>query len=96
MGREGPIGRRRKEKMYSTTHTYTHNIQVEDLEAEVVRHQIRRNGVHLVTGTARFVESGQTPGDKIKLAVLLTDPEQERKGIYKHRDASLPKTLLTG
>lgn len=46
------------------------------------------------TGTARFVEHG--PNEKhIKLAVLLTDPEQERKGIYKHRDASLPKTLLT-
>ncbi|GAB5035334.1 soluble pyridine nucleotide transhydrogenase [Nannochloropsis oceanica] len=68
--------------------------KVEDMEAEVVRHQMRRNGVHLVTGTARFVEHG--PNEKhIKLAVLLTDPEQERKGIYKHRDASLPKTLLT-
>lgn len=62
----------------------------------MVRHQIRRNGVHLVAGTARFVDS--QPGGKIKLAVLLTetDPDGERlKGIYKHRDASLPKTVLT-
>ncbi len=44
---------------------------------------MRRNGVHLVAGTARFVES--SPGGKIKLAVLLTDPDGELKGIYKHR-----------
>jgi hypothetical protein len=53
------------------------------LVMQVVRHQIRRNGVHLVAGTARFVES--SPGGKIKLAVLLTDPDGELKGIYKHR-----------
>jgi hypothetical protein len=49
----------------------------------VVRHQIRRNGVHLIAGTARFMESKE--GERIKLAVLLTDPDAERKGIYKHR-----------
>ncbi|EKU20412.1 soluble pyridine nucleotide transhydrogenase stha [Nannochloropsis gaditana CCMP526] len=101
--------------------------KVEDVEAEVTRHQMRRNGVHLVTdlrdreirarapsalapssqpsslpgfrssiftGTARFLENGANDAH-VKLAVLLTDPEQERKGIYKHREASLPKTLLT-
>jgi hypothetical protein len=50
---------------------------------QVVRHQIRRNGVHLIAGTARFMESKE--GERIKLAVLLTDPDAERKGIYKHR-----------
>ena len=49
----------------------------------MVRHQIRRNGVHIIGGTARFVDS--KVGEKIKLAVLLTDPDGEKKGIYKHR-----------
>ena len=48
----------------------------------------------IFTGTARFLENGANDAH-VKLAVLLTDPEQERKGIYKHREASLPKTLLT-
>jgi hypothetical protein len=44
---------------------------------------MKRNGIHIITGTARFVESA--PGEKLKLAVLLTDPDAERRGIYKHR-----------
>ena len=53
------------------------------LATQVVRHQIRRNGIHVIGGTARFIES--EPGGKIKLAVLLTETDEVRKGIQKHR-----------
>jgi hypothetical protein len=52
--------------------------KVEDVEAEVTRHQMRRNGVHLVTGTRRFDwglwrgrEGGEKAGEWMEAVVPL-------------------------
>lgn len=49
--------------------------------------------MHLVAGTARFVESDKA-GGKIKLAVLLTNPDGDLKGFYKHRCAHSSRSCM--
>ena len=53
--------------------------KVEDMEAEVVRHQMRRNGVHLVTGTSLPSFPPSIP-PSFPPSLLTCQPRARRKG----------------
>ncbi|CAM9095015.1 unnamed protein product [Chrysoparadoxa australica] len=67
--------------------------KVETAETDVVTDQLRREGVELLRGTARFVESG--PDGRPRCAVLRThqdsfDGDSIQTSVYRHKSASLP------
>lgn len=55
-------------------HTWT---QVEAGETEVVRDQMQREGIELISGTARFLPGA--PGEPHRVMVLRTSEEAESK-----------------
>ena len=71
--------------------------KVEDRETEIVNHQLKRNGIQLISGTARFLgisDESQQKG-KINIAVLLTDDSKKDQGAYRHIDADTLKTVIS-
>ncbi|CAN0087497.1 unnamed protein product [Phaeothamnion confervicola] len=68
--------------------------KVENSETEVITHQLRREGLDLVSGTARFIES--PPGEPHRIVVLRSAQEAEAKtSAYRHIDAQLPVMTLS-
>ncbi len=51
--------------------------QVEMRETEVVRDQLQREGIEIISGTARFLESGE--GEPHRVMVLRTSEKTEAK-----------------
>ncbi|CAM9428680.1 unnamed protein product, partial [Hapterophycus canaliculatus] len=68
--------------------------RVEMKETEVVRDQLQREGIELVSGTARFLPG--TEGEPHRVMVLRTSEKTEAKtSVYRHIEASLPSVTLS-
>ncbi|CAM9635148.1 unnamed protein product [Ascophyllum nodosum] len=68
--------------------------KVEENEMEVVRDQLQREGVEIISGTARFVAGGA--GERLRVMVLRTRKETESKtSVYRHMEASLPRVTIS-
>eukprot|EP00904_Undaria_pinnatifida_P013325 jgi/Undpi1/9122/HiC_scaffold_26.g11580.m1 len=68
--------------------------KVEASEMEVVRDQMQREGIELISGTARFLPSRK--GQPHRVIVLRTSEEAEAKtSVYRHIEASLPDVTLS-
>ncbi|CAN0369841.1 unnamed protein product [Ectocarpus sp. 6 AP-2014] len=68
--------------------------RVEAKETEVVRDQLQREGIELISGTARF--SPGSEGEPHRVMVLRTSEKTEAKtSVYRHIEASLPSVTLS-
>ncbi|TYZ57008.1 hypothetical protein PybrP1_003787 [[Pythium] brassicae (nom. inval.)] len=65
--------------------------KVEHAETDITRHQLLRNGVELINGTARFLPSP----DKNMVAVLSNDSYMTATDAKRHSSASICKRVLT-
>jgi NAD(P) transhydrogenase len=64
--------------------------KVEDAETDITRHQLMRNGVQLIHGTARFL-----PGDKHMVAVLSNESYETATDAKRHTSADICKRYVT-
>lgn len=64
--------------------------KVEDAETDITRHQLQRNGVQLINGTARFL-----PGNKNMIAVLSNESYETPTDAKRHTSADICKRVLT-
>ncbi|KAG6975292.1 hypothetical protein JG688_00002550 [Phytophthora aleatoria] len=64
--------------------------KVEDAETDITRHQLLRNGVQLINGTARFL-----PGNKSMVAVLSNESYETATDAKRHTSADICKRVLT-
>ncbi|CAM9885697.1 unnamed protein product, partial [Ectocarpus sp. 8 AP-2014] len=68
--------------------------KVEAKETEVVRDQLQREGIELISGTARFLPGSE--GEPHRVMVLRTSEKTEAKtSVYRHIEASLPSVTLS-
>ncbi|CBJ29397.1 conserved unknown protein [Ectocarpus siliculosus] len=68
--------------------------RVEAKETEVVRDQLQREGIELISGTARFLPGSE--GEPHRVMVLRTSEKTEAKtSVYRHIEASLPSVTLS-
>ncbi|CAN0347846.1 unnamed protein product [Discosporangium mesarthrocarpum] len=70
--------------------------KVESRETEVIRDKLQREGVELISGTARFLEG--VPGEPHRVLVLRSDTQSEvesKTSIYRHIEATLPTVTLS-
>ncbi|CAI5735216.1 unnamed protein product [Hyaloperonospora brassicae] len=64
--------------------------KVEKAETDITRHQLMRNGVQLITGTARFM-----PGNSHMIAVLSNESYETATDTKRHSSANICKRVLT-
>ncbi|KAE9041234.1 putative soluble pyridine nucleotide transhydrogenase [Phytophthora rubi] len=64
--------------------------KVEDAETDITRHQLMRNGVQLINGTARFL-----PGNNHMVAVLSNESYETATDAKRHTSADICKRVLT-
>ncbi|KAI9905883.1 hypothetical protein PsorP6_013895 [Peronosclerospora sorghi] len=64
--------------------------KVEDAETDITRHQLMRNGVQLIHGTARFM-----PGNDHMIAVLSNESYETATDAKRHSSADICKRVLT-
>ncbi|RLN49563.1 hypothetical protein BBJ29_004959 [Phytophthora kernoviae] len=64
--------------------------KVEAAETDITRHQLQRNGVQLISGTARFLA-----GDSHMLAVLSNEEYETATDAKRHTEADICKRVLT-
>ncbi|CAI5742463.1 unnamed protein product [Peronospora destructor] len=64
--------------------------KVENAETDITRHQLMRNGVQLINGTARFM-----PGNNHMVAVLSNESYEAATDANRHSSADICKRVLT-
>ncbi|TDH74457.1 hypothetical protein CCR75_001984 [Bremia lactucae] len=64
--------------------------KVEGAETDITRHQLLRNGVQLISGTARFL-----PGNQHMIAVLSNESYETATDTSRHTSADICKRVLT-
>ncbi|RQM14131.1 hypothetical protein DD237_006386 [Peronospora effusa] len=64
--------------------------KVEDAETDITRHQLMRNGVQMINGTARFM-----PGNNHMVAVLSNESYETATDANRHSSADICKRVLT-
>ena len=60
--------------------------KVENAETDITRHQLMRNGVQLINGTARFM-----PGNNHMIAVLSNESYETATDANRHSSADICK-----
>eukprot|EP00904_Undaria_pinnatifida_P000927 jgi/Undpi1/10835/HiC_scaffold_3.g01364.m1 len=71
--------------------------KVEAAETDVVTDQLSREGVEILTGTARFMESSEGNGRVSAMVLRSSVGEHEAESSpYRHVDANTPKAVISG
>jgi NAD(P) transhydrogenase len=69
--------------------------KVEEGETDVVRDQLRRNGVDLITGTARFVDTDERGLTRISVVKTVENTGYHPTSTQRHFSTGMPKAVLS-